>query len=410
MTQLSITPNHPLTGQCRVPGDKSISQRTLILGALATGVSQVRNFLDSEECRVTMHVMRGLGVQIDEASPTELHVHGRGLHGLQEPTDLLNCGNSATTMGLLTGLLAGQKFNSFLCGSAQLRRHPMLPIVAPLRLMGAFIMGRQGGNLAPLGIQGSPLKAIEYEMPLASAQLKSCLLLAGLYAHGLTVVRQAILTRDHTERMLQSMGAPISPLGHAISSERPTRPLQPLDLTVPGDLSAAAFLLAAACITPDSRLTIADVGVNSTRTAIVDVLCQMGAQMEIQNRRTEGSEPVADVTVHFSELHGATVGGSHTFAMTDELPALVVAATQAHGQSVLRIHGARLFKKATALPSPSANCAKWAPASSQRLKGLWWKGQQIRGAPVESHGDAQLAMALAVAGLAAAARRFMEPR
>ncbi|MEZ4709848.1 MAG: 3-phosphoshikimate 1-carboxyvinyltransferase [Caldilineaceae bacterium] len=405
MTQLSITPNHPLTGQCRVPGDQSISHRALVFGALAEGVSRVRNFLDSENCRATMRVMRGLGVQIDEATPTELHVYGRGLHGLQEPTDLLDCGNSTTTMGLLTGLLAGQKFNAFLYGRAPLRRRAMLPLVEPLRLMGASIMGRQDANLAPLGIKGSTLKSIEYEIPAASAQVKSCVLLAGLYAHGLTVVREPEPTRDHTERMLQGMGASVSSLGSAIYSERPIRPLQPLEFTVPGDISLAAFLLAAACITPDSRLTIADVGVNVTRTGIVDVLCAMGAQIEIQNRRTEGGEPVADVTVRFSDLHGATLGSKQVVAMIDELPVLVVAATQARGQTVLGGVQELPVQESDNIVVIVNELRKMGARIEPTADGLVVQGPtQLRGAPVESHSDPRLAMALAVAGLTAHGR------
>ena len=405
MTQLSITPDHALTGQCRVPGDKSISHRALIFSAVAAGVSRVRNLLDDDDCRTTMRVVRGLGVQIDEESPTEVHIQGRGLYGLQEPTDLLDCGNSGTTVTLLSGLLAGQKFNSFLSGDAQLRRRPMMPLVGPLRAMGASIMGRQDANLAPLGIKGSPLKAIEYEMATATAQVKSCLLLAGLYAHGLTVVRQPRATRDHTERMLQHMGAPVSALGSAIYSERPAQPLQPLDITIPGNMSSAAALLVAACITPGSRLTIADVGVNATRTAIMTALCEMGAQVEMQNRREQGGEPVADVVVHFGGLRGATFGNALVAAMVDELPLLAVAATQAHGPTML--HGVQelpVYARDRIAVAVSELRKMGVRIESSADELLVQGPTQLRGAPVESHGDPRLALALAVAGLIAHGR------
>ncbi len=225
MTRITITSGRTLSGNCSVPGDKSISHRAVIFGSIAEGETRIRNFLDGGDCRATIQVMRGLGVQIDVSSATELVVHGRGLDGLQEPGDVLDCGNSGTTIRLLTGLLVGQRFATFLNGTAQIRRRPMGRVVRPLRGMGADIMGRQNDEYAPLGIRPARLRGVEYEMPVASAQVKSCLLLAGLYAQGLTVVREPGPARDHTERMLAAMGAPVNVYGNQVSSERPTAPL-----------------------------------------------------------------------------------------------------------------------------------------------------------------------------------------
>ena len=235
-----------------------------------------------------MNIMRAMGVAIDEISPTQLEIEGVGIDGLQEPEGVLDCDNSGTTMRLLAGLLSGQAFVSVLSGTAQIRGRPMARIVEPLRSMGAQVYGRQGGRYAPLTMVSSRLKAIEYEMPIASAQVKSCLLLAGLYAHGLTVVHQPGPARDHTERMLISMGAPVSALGNTTHSERPQSPLKPMSLFVPGDISSAAFLFVAASALPDSNLTILDVGINSTRTGIVDALSEMGASIRRRERPHQG--------------------------------------------------------------------------------------------------------------------------
>jgi 3-phosphoshikimate 1-carboxyvinyltransferase len=402
MTQITITPNHSLTGQCSVPGDKSISHRAVMFGAIAEGKSTIRGFLDGGDCRSTIHVMRGLGVQIDVLSPTELVVHGRGLDGLQEPNTVLDCGNSGTTIRLLTGLLAGQKFTSFLTGSDQIRRRPMGRIVKPLRGMGADIMGRQDSNYAPLGIRPARLRGVEYDMPVASAQVKSCVLLAGLYANGLTVVREPGPARDHTERMLMAMSAPIHVNGNTVSSERPTTALTPLDITVAGDLSSAAFLLVAGAVTPGSHITIAGVGVNPTRTGIVDALLEMGASIIYENPREQAGEPVADLVVSFSELHAASFGGQQIVTMIDELPVLAVAATQAHGRTLIRDAGELRVKETDRIATTVSELRKMGARIEPTSDGFVIDGPtQLHGAPVESHGDHRLAMAMTIAGLVA---------
>ncbi len=402
MTHIKISTNNPLTGQCRVPGDKSVSHRAVMFASIAKGTSRVHNFLDGGDCRATVSVMQQLGVQIEVESPTELVVHGRGLDGLQEPTDFLDCGNSGTTIRLLTGLLAGQKFTSFVTGTEQIRRRPMGRIVQPLRMMGANITGRQDGGYAPLGISPSGLRGIEYDMPVASAQVKSCVLLAGLYASGLTVARQPGPARDHTERMLKAMGAPISAYGNVIHSERPPQPLQASDVIVPGDISSAAFLLAAAAIVPESRITIAGVGVNPTRTGIVDALVEMGAQVELHNEREESGEPVADVEVRYSDLRGNTFSGEQIVTMIDELPVLAVAATQANGTTIVRDAGELRVKETDRIATTVSELRKLGAQIEPTEDGFIVEGPtRLLGGPVEAHDDHRLAMALTVAGMVA---------
>ncbi len=402
MTTLTLHPGSPLTGRCYVPGDKSISHRAVMFASIADGVSKIHNFLDGADCRATIDVMRALGVRIDVDSPTELIVHGRGLDGLQEPADVLNCANSGTTIRLLTGLLAGQQFTSFLTGTAQIRRRPMGRIVQPLRGMGADIMGRQTGSYAPLGIRPARLRGVEYDLPVASAQVKSCVLLAGMYANGLTVVREPGPARDHTERMLSAMGAPIQAYGNTIHASVRHQPLKPLDITVPGDMSSAAFLVVAAATVPNSRISIAEVGINPTRTGIVDVLTEMGAQIVYHNRVDASGEPVADIEVRWSELQGITVGGSQIVTMIDELPVLAVAATQAHGKTVVRNAGELRVKETDRIATTVSELRKLGADIEPTDDGFVVTGPTpLNGGPVDGLEDHRLAMALAVAGLIA---------
>jgi 3-phosphoshikimate 1-carboxyvinyltransferase len=402
MTQIHIQSGAALTGHCHVPGDKSVSHRAVMFASIAEGTSKIAGFLDGHDCRATVGVMRDLGVQIDVMTPTELIVHGRGVEGLQEPNGVLDCANSGTTIRLLTGLLAGQKFTSILNGTAQIHRRPMGRIVQPLRGMGAQIIGRQNGHYAPLGIAPSRLRGFDYDMPVASAQVKSCLLLAGLYADGLTIVREPGPARDHTERMLIAMGAPIQVTGRTVSSERPSTPLHAIDITVPGDISSAAFLLVAGAIVPESQITITGVGVNPTRTGIVDALLEMGAQIELTNPRDQAGEPVADLTVRTSELRGATFGGESIVTMIDELMVLAVAATQAHGRTVVRDARELRVKETDRIVSTVTELRKMGAKIEPTEDGFIIDGPTpLRGAPVESQGDHRLAMAMTCAGLIA---------
>lgn len=398
---LTIRGDQPLQGQCSVPGDKSISHRAVIFGAIAEGRTYIRNFLNGHDCRATVGIMRALGVRID-INNTRLVVHGVGLNGLKEPENVLDCDNSGTTMRLLAGLLAGQQFTSILNGTAQIRGRPMDRIVDPLHLMQAQVFGRQNGKYAPLTVVPSRLKSIEYLMPVASAQVKSCLLLAGLYAHGLTVVRQPGPARDHTERMLGAMGAPVTALGDTIHSERPQTPLKPLDITVPGDISSAAFLLVAASAQPDSDLTIVDVGINDTRTGIVDALSEMGASIRYKDRTSQGGEPMATLVISGSGLRGMEFGGEQIVTMIDELPVLAVAATQAEGRTIVRDAQELRVKETDRIATTVVELQKMGAKIQETPDGFMVDGPtQLHGTDVDSHGDHRLAMALAVASLIA---------
>jgi 3-phosphoshikimate 1-carboxyvinyltransferase len=313
--RLLIRGGRPLQGTIRVPGDKSISHRALLLGSIAEGVSRVDGFLPAEDCLATLRVLRALGVTIHEHSDTSLSVEGVGLHGLREPEDVLDCGGSGTTMRLLCGILAGQPFTSVLTGNSALRRRPMSRVAAPLRAMGATVLGRASGNLPPLCIVGGSLRAVEHTLPIASAQVKSGLLLAGLYADGVTTVREPSPSRDHTERMLRSMGIAVGSEGGRVSVTLGAPAA--IHTTVPGDLSSAAFLLVAATLVEGSRLTIQDVGVNRTRTALMDVLQAAGAFLDATKPGERNHEPVADVTARTAALVGMEVSGALVPRMID---------------------------------------------------------------------------------------------
>ena len=399
---LTIHPANELFGTARVPGDKSISHRSAMFASLAEGESRVRNFLPGGDCLATLGVLRALGVTIDQPSPTELRIDGVGLHGWQEPAAPLDCVNSGTTMRLMAGLLAGQSFFSILHGSSQLIRRPMGRIVDPLRQMGATIYGRQGGRLAPLAIRGHLLSGIDYILPVASAQVKSAILLAGLYSNGLAIVREPAPTRDHTERILTAMGAQAGKVGQVIASERPRRPLRPLDLTVPGDISSAAFLLAAGLLAPRGHVTLEGVGVNPTRTGILDIVQQMGGAVRIDNMREEAGEPAADLVVQPSQLHGVEIGGELIPCAIDELPVVAVLATQARGRTVVRNAAELRVKETDRIATIVAELRTLGARIEERPDGFVVEGPtELHSAPVSSHGDHRLAMALAVAGLAA---------
>jgi 3-phosphoshikimate 1-carboxyvinyltransferase len=406
---LLIHPTQELYGSARVPGDKSISHRAAMFAALAEGRSHVRNFLPGGDCQATLGVLRGLGVAIEEVSPSELLIDGVGLDGLQEPAAPLDCVNSGTTMRLMAGLLAGQRFFSVLSGSPQLTKRPMGRVVEPLRQMGAAIWGRHAGKLAPLAIQGARLHGTDYTLPVASAQVKSALLLAGLYSDGLAIVRQPGPARDHTERMLAAMGAPIRVLGSLVTSERPKRPLLPLDMAVPGDISSAAFILAAGLLVSESHVTVTGVGVNPTRTGIIDILRLMGAELRLENLRDEAGEPVADIVVQHSELRGVEIGGDLIVRAIDELPVLAVLATQAHGRTIVRDAAELRVKETDRIATVAAELRTLGAHVEERPDGFVVDGPvELRSAPVWSHGDHRLAMALAVAGLIASGPVLVE--
>ena len=411
-SELTIHPSGPLRGHCSVPGDKSISHRAVMLGALASGPSSIRGFLHGGDCYSTIGVLRALGCTIEFGDTSsgsgadELRIHGRGLHGLVEPNQVLDCGNSGTTLRLLLGVLAGQSFASFVTGSPQLLRRPMERVVTPLRQLGAQIWGRQGGRFAPLALAGSaqaPLHRLEYTLPVASAQVKSCLLLASLYALGEVIVKEPIKTRDHTERMLRSMGAEVQRQQTRIHvANKRGLVLQPLDLRVPGDISSAAFVLVAAALTPGSELTLSDVGVNPTRDGIVQTLREMGMTITLQNQREVAGEPVADLVVKAQPLRAIELAGPRVVTMIDELPVLAVAATQAHGRTHIRDARELRVKETDRIATTVAALRQLGAQIEATDDGFVIDGPTpLQGARVHSQRDHRLAMALTVAGLCA---------
>ena len=394
-----------------MPGDKSISHRALILGAIADGASRIENYLPAADCRATLGAIRALGVEVEEASGTSLVIHGRGLRGLQEPDDLIDCVRSGTTMRLLAGLLAGQPFLSVLGGEAQLRRRPMRRIVEPLRLMGATILGRDGGRLPPLAVQGGNLHGIDYTLPVASAQVKSALLLAGLYADSPTVIREPGPARDHTERLLGAMGTRLESRNREARELRiwPGEPLGTLDVEIPGDVSSAAFLIVAATLVPGSEMMVEGVGVNPTRAGLLDSLRAMGAAVTVENRRDAGGEPVADLAARASALFGVEVGGDTVVRMIDEFPILAVAATQAQGETLVRDASELRVKETDRIATTVAELRRLGAEIEARADGFVVCGPTpLAGTAVRSHGDHRLAMALAVAGLVASGETVVQ--
>jgi len=402
-----------LRGRVRVPGDKSISHRALLLGAIAEGITRVENFLPAADCMATLRCVQALGIEVEQLDKKTLVVHGRGLHGLQEPDDILDCAGSATTMRLLSGILAGQHFYSVLTGNASLRSRPMGRIVQPLRQMGATILGRNDDRLPPLSIRGWRLRGIDYALPVASAQVKSAILLAGLYAEGPTTVHEPGPARDHTERMLKAQGARLKVEGKSITL-MPTDKLRAMDISIPGDFSSAAFLIAAACLVPGSEVVIEGVGVNPTRIGFLDVLRAMGADIVVENRREKGGEPVADIVVRESPgfnpgLKGIEVGGDLVPRMIDEFPILAVAATQAEGETVVHDAAELRVKETDRIAATVAELRKMGARIEEKPDGFVVEGPtRLRGTHVDSHGDHRLAMSLIVAGLLAEGETIVE--
>lgn len=400
-TRLVMRPGNPLRGRVRVRGDKSISHRALLLGAIAEGTSRVVNFLPATDCLSTLRVIRHLGVEVQHQASTTLTIRGRGLYGLTEPDTVLDCGRSGTTMRLLSGLLAGQPFLSILSGDPQLRRRPMGRVVEPLRKMGATVLGRNGGHRPPLAVQGQNLHGIDYTLPVASAQVKSALLLAGLYADGPTTLRSPGPSRDHTERMLVAQGVRLQTLDSNLKLT-PGNLLRAVDVAVPGDFSSAAYLITAATLIPKSEVTIEKVGVNLTRTGLLDVLNIMGSDVELDSMCQVSGEPIADLTIRASRLRGTVVGGDLVVRAIDELPILAVAATQAQGETLVRDASELRVKETDRISTTVGELRRLGADVTPTPDGFLVRGPTpLRGAVVNSHGDHRLAMALAVAGLVA---------
>lgn len=400
MESYTVKPAKAVAGEINVPGDKSISHRSIMLGSIANGITKVTGFLRGEDNLATLNAFRSMGVVVEDDGVT-LTIHGMGLHGLKEPEDVLDCGNSGTSIRLLTGLLAGQSFFSVLTGDQYLRKRPMKRVVAPLAAMGAKIAGRAGGEKAPLAITGSKLSATAYDSPVASAQVKSAILLAGLYADGETVVREPHLSRDHSERMLRHFGADIEADGPHVRI-RGGRELTGQEIIVPGDISSAAFFMVAGLIVPGSELVIKGVGVNPTRTGIIDILTLMGADLKLLNEREVSGEPVADLLVKTSSLKGIEIGGDLVPRAIDEFPVICVAAACASGVTVVRDAQELRVKETDRIKAMAENLRLAGISVEETADGMIIHGGgKFSSFNVESKGDHRIAMSMLVAGLTA---------
>lgn len=402
--KLKVTKASKLVGKPVIPGDKSISHRAALLGSIAEGKTRIKGFLNTGDCLSTLRCLSALGVQIEGVGGEKLIVYGRGLFGLREPLDILDAGNSATTMRLLTGLLSGQRIFSVIAGDKSLQRRPMGRITKPLRMMGARIWGREDAEFAPLAIAGSPLVSQTYLSPIASAQVKSAILLAGLLAEGKTTVKEPYLTRDHTERMIKLMGAKISVSDEAKYSATVTggKTLKATTIDIPTDFSSAAFLMVAATIVSNSQLVLREVGVSTTRTGLIDVLCKMGAKINLENLKVVSNEPRADIFVSSSKLAGVVVEGEVVPRLIDEVPVLAVAATQAEGKTVFKGVGELRVKEIDRIGALVSELKKMGAKVREEKEGFTVSGPtSLKGCSVSSYGDHRTAMALAVAGLVA---------
>ena len=391
----------PLHGELTVPGDKSISHRSVMFGAISEGITEVTHFLKSADCLSTISCFRKMGITIEEEAQTLL-IHGKGLHGLSAPAEVLDTGNSGTTTRLISGILAGQSFESHLIGDASICKRPMGRIMKPLQAMGADITSDRGNDCAPLTIKGHPLKAIHYDSPVASAQVKSCVLLAGLYADGPVSVTEPALSRNHTELMLSSFGASVTSFG-TTATILPDSHLVGQKVSVPGDISSAAYFICAALMVPGSEVLIRNVGINPTRDGILRVVRAMGADIEYRNIREQAGEKTADLLVRYTrDLHGTVIEGDLIPTLIDEIPVIAVLAATADGETVIRDAKELRVKESDRLTimvdSLSAmGCDIEGTPDGMIIRG----GRPMRGAQIDSHLDHRIAMSFAVASLVA---------
>jgi 3-phosphoshikimate 1-carboxyvinyltransferase len=399
-----VQPARSVTGTVRVPGDKSISHRTLMLGGIAEGRTDVTGFLASADCLATLEAFRAMGVGVDRRHETSLTVHGRGLHGLSAPANVLDMGNAGTAIRLSMGLLAGQRFESVLTGDSSLRSRPMERVARPLRQMGADILTTDGKP--PVTVRPvASLSGIDYALPVASAQVKSAILLAGLYAHGVTTVTEPAPTRDHTERMLRGFGVQVETDGPRIRLQG-RQTLTGTRIDVPGDISSAAFFLVAGSIAGSGDFVIENVGVNPTRTGVIDILKLMGADIRVVPRAAQGGEPVADLHVRRAELRGIAVPESLVPLAIDELPVLFIAAAAARGETVFTGAAELRVKESDRLAVMADGLTRLGVVNQLapdgiRIEGLADTGRRLGGREVDSHGDHRIAMSFTVASLLA---------
>ena len=393
-----IKPKQNIKSIIEVPGDKSISHRSVMLGAIAKGDTVIDGFLMGADCLSTIDCFRKMGIAIEVEDGT-VTVHGKGLHGLKEPENTLDVGNSGTTLRLMSGLLAAQEFTSHITGDSSIQKRPMDRVAYPLSLMGADIKGEGEKNCAPLTITGKALKGISYTLPVASAQVKSALILASLYAEGETVIEEPEATRDHTEIMLNEFGANIRRKGKRIICP-PVAELYGKNITVPGDISSAAYFIAAGILCGNSSVTVRNVCVNPTRTGIIDVLLDMGAAITLQNERTVNGERVADITASSSRLHGTVIGGMLIPRLIDEIPVLAVTACFAEGTTVIKDAQELKVKESNRIKTVVSELKKLGADIEETEDGMVIHGPcGLIGAEVESYHDHRIAMALSVAAL-----------
>jgi 3-phosphoshikimate 1-carboxyvinyltransferase len=396
--ELVVVGGRPLRGSLRVPGDKSISHRALLFAAIATGTSGITHLADGDDVRSTRRALAALGVQV--RGEAEVMVAGRGLDAWQEPETVVDCGNSGTTLRVLVGLLAGRPFHTVLTGDASLRTRPMARVVEPLRAMGAMIDGRADGTLAPLAVRGGRLAGRRHDLPVASAQVKSALLLAGLQATGVTEVHEPARSRDHTERMLAALGVPLRRLDdERVAVQAGEVPA--FDLNVPGDPSSAAFFAVAASIVPGSRVVLEGVAINPTRIGFVEVLERMGGDVEVTPTGEVLGEPVGDVTVTAAPLRGTTIAGDEIPRVIDELPALAVAAAFAEGTTEIRDAAELRVKESDRIGTIHQELTELGVGAESRRDGLLIRGGKPRSSRFKSHGDHRIGMAAAVAAAGA---------
>lgn len=388
-----------LKGKIKIPGDKSISHRAVMFGSIAKGDTHISGFLAGDDCMSTIGCFRTLGIDI-EANGENVTVHGKGLRGLSVPKKQLDVGNSGTTIRLISGILAAQNFDTVLNGDASIQKRPMKRIIDPLSLMGADIESTNNGY-APLTIHGKSLNAIEYTMPMASAQVKSSILLASLFAKGSTVIKEPVASRNHTEIMLNHFGADIISRDGIITSS-PVKELYAKDLTVPGDISSAAFFIVAGLIVPNSHIIIENVGINPTRTGIIDALKNMGGNITILNKRESGGEAVGDIEVKSSKLKAVTLSGGIIPRMIDEIPVFAVAALCAEGTTYVKDAQELKVKESNRIAAMASELGKMGVKIIETDDGMIIEGsQRLKGAEVYSHMDHRVAMSCAVAGLTA---------
>ena len=385
-----------LRGTLTVPGDKSISHRAVMFGALAKGTTRITHFLEGADCLSTISCFRKMGIEI-ERNQEQILVHGKGLHGLQAPSGILDVGNSGTTTRLISGILAGQNFSSEIDGDASIRTRPMKRIMAPLTSMGADIISRNNNGCAPLIITGKPLHAVHYDSPVASAQVKSCVLLAGMYADGITSVTEPFLSRNHTEIMLNYFGAKVSSTGTS-AAIYPEPVLEARDIVVPGDISSAAYFIAAGLLTPDSEILLKNVGINPTRAGSLKVCRSMGADITLLNENPEG-EPTADLLIRTSSLKGTVIQGADIPTLIDEIPMIAVMAAFAQGTTIIRDAQELKVKESDRIAVMVDNLKRMGADIEGTDDGMIIHGgRPLHGAAIDSHLDHRVAMSFAVAG------------